>query len=146
MGQRTEPGYIFLLNMLARPGLMVLGFFAASAACIALGTLQAVMFLPALANSQGNSVTGLFSFVFLLGIFLVINWSLIQGLYNMIFLLPDNVIGMIGNAKGVELGREVEGKVYGMMVGIGRSTGNAAVGALSRLKPPAPSSDSSPRP
>lgn len=146
MGQRTEPGYIFLLNMLARPGLMVLGFFAASAACIALGTLQAVMFLPALANSQGNSVTGLLSFVFLLGIFLVINWSLIQGLYNMIFLLPDNVIGMIGNAKGVELGREVEGKVYGMMVGIGRSTGGAAVGAMSRLKPPAPSSDSPPKP
>lgn len=139
MGQRTEPGYVFLLNMLARPSLMVLGFFAASAACIALGTLQATMFLPALANAQGNSVTGLFSFVLLLGIFLVINWTLIQGLYNMIFLLPDNVIGMIGQAKGVDLGRETEGKVYGMMMGISRSTGGAAVRAI------APSSDAGAR-
>jgi conjugal transfer/type IV secretion protein DotA/TraY len=139
MGQRTEPGYVFLLNMLARPSLMVLGFFAASAACIALGTLQATMFLPALANAQGNSVTGLFSFVLLLGIFLVINWTLIQGLYNMIFLLPDNVIGMIGQAKGGELGKDTEGKVYGMMMGISRSTGGAAVRAI------APSSDAGAR-
>lgn len=134
MGQRTEAGYVFLLNMLARPGLMVLGFFAASAACIALGTLQATMFLPALANAQGNSVTGLFSFILLLGIFLVINWTLIQGLYNMIFLLPDNVIGMIGQAKGGELGKDTEGKVYGMMMGISRSTGGAAVRAVAPLK------------
>lgn len=132
MGQRAEPGYIFMLNMLARPGLMVLGFIAASGACIALGSIQAKMFLPAIANSQGNSVTGLFSFIFLIVIFLILNWTLIQGLFNMIFLLPDNVIGIIGRSGGAELGKEVEGKAYNLMVGFARNVSNSSVGAVAR--------------
>jgi conjugal transfer/type IV secretion protein DotA/TraY len=118
MGHRAEPGYIFLLNMVARPGLMVLGFIAASAASIALGTVQAAMFLPAIANAQGNSMTGLFSFLFLLVIFLIMNWALLQGLYNMIFLLPDNVIGIIGRSGGADIGKEVENKSYNLLLGM----------------------------
>lgn len=138
MGQRTEPGYIFLLNMIARPGLMVLGFVAASAACVALGSLQAKLFLPAIANAQGNSVTGLFSFITLLLIFLVLNWTLIQGLYNMIFLLPDNVIGILGRSGGADIGKEVEGKTYNLVAGMTRNMGNTTMAAVLGSKAPSP--------
>ena len=35
MGQRTQHGYMFYINALARPGLMIIGFLAASALMIA---------------------------------------------------------------------------------------------------------------
>jgi len=144
MGQRSEPGYVFLLNMLARPGLMVLGFVAASAACIALGTLQAKMFLPAIANSQGNSVTGIASILILIVIFMIMNWVLIQGMYNMIFLLPDNVIGIIGRSGSAELGKQVEDKSYNLLLGISRSVKHDAPGVLKPMlgkgQPPGPPS------
>lgn len=144
MGQRSEPGYVFLLNMLARPGLMVLGFVAASAACIALGTLQAKMFLPAIANSQGNSVTGLASLLILIVIFMIMNWVLIQGMYNMIFLLPDNVIGIIGRSGGADLGKQVEDKSYNLLLGISRSVKHGAPGVLKPMLNKGPSAGTPP--
>lgn len=144
MGQRSEPGYIFLLNMLARPGLMVLGFVTASAACIALGTLQAKMFLPAIANSQGNSVTGIASILILIVIFMIMNWVLIQGMYNMIFLLPDNVIGIIGRSGSAELGKQVEDKSYNLLLGISRSVKHDAPGVLKPMLKKGPSAGTPP--
>lgn len=111
MGQRTERGYIFLLNVAFRPILMVLGFFAASALVIVLGTFQTELFIPAIANVQGNSVTGLFSIIGFLVIFAVMNVTLIQGMFNMIFLLPDQVLGLIGAGSTDSIGKDTENKV-----------------------------------
>lgn len=120
MGQRTERAYIFLLNVIARPACMLLGFFAASALVTALGTFQTHLFMGALANAQGNSITGLITILGFLVIFFLINWTLIQGMFNMIFLIPDNVIGMVGQGSSSDIGREVEGKLHGMFLGFGR--------------------------
>lgn len=125
MGQRTERGYIFMLNVLLRPGLMLFGFFLASALMILLGTYQAKLFVYAMANAQGNSLTGLISIVAYLLIFLVLNWTLVQGLFNMIYLVPDQVLGYIGVGHTSDLGREVEGKVHGLFVNFTRSAGQA---------------------
>jgi hypothetical protein len=56
--------------------------------------------------------------LFLLVIFLIMNWALLQGLYNMIFLLPDNVIGIIGRTGGADIGKEVENKSYNLLLGM----------------------------
>lgn len=130
LGSRTERGYIFLLNVCFRPVLMVFGFIAASALAIALGTLQAKMFLPAMAGVQGNSVTGLASIVGLLVIFFVMNVTLIQGLFNMIYLLPDQVLGLIGNGNTDPIGRETEDKVNRLFMAgayVAREMGPAAM-------------------
>lgn len=111
LGQRTSHGYLFFVNALARPGLMVIGFFAASALLIAVGTLQAHLFLPAMANVQGNSVTGLASIIMLIIVFFVINVTLISGAMNLVFVITDQVIGYIGGVFNSHLGREVESKV-----------------------------------
>jgi hypothetical protein len=51
----------------------------------------------------------------------VINLTLIQGLFNMIFLLPDQVLGLIGNQGNThEIGKESEGKIHGLFMGMGR--------------------------
>ena len=122
LGRRSEAGWMFSLNVLMRPALMLLGFFAASGLMIVIGSFQADLFLAAMANAQGNSVTGIFSILGWLTLFFIMNVTLIQGLYNMVFLFPDQILGMVGsNGAVVELGREAEGKMYMLFGGLGRT-------------------------
>lgn len=123
MGQRAERGYIFILNMLFRPFLMVLGFVLAAGLLVVLGTLQMVLFMPAMANVQGNSLTGAASILILLGIFCMLNITLIHGLFNMVTLIPDQVLGWVGNMGNTQLGKEVEEKAHQMFVNMGRTMG-----------------------
>lgn len=116
MGQRTSHGYLFYINALIRPALMIIGFFAASSVMIALGTLQAKLFLPAMAGVQGNSITGLMSIGGLLLIFFVMNWTLISSCFNLIYVITDQVIGFLGNAINSQLGRDTEDKVNNMFM------------------------------
>ncbi|MEJ8837551.1 DotA/TraY family protein [Ramlibacter sp. AN1133] len=132
MGQRTSHGYLFLLNVVGRPALMVIAFFVASALMIVVGTLQAQMFLPAMANVQGNSLTGIFSIVGFLLIFGIMNLTLISASFNLIHVIPDQVIGFIGGNISSHLGRETEDKVHGVFMIGARFAPNAMgqVGAL----------------
>ncbi|MDF2461950.1 MAG: putative rane protein 96 [Ramlibacter sp.] len=133
LGQRTSQGYLFWINALARPALMVIGFFAASALMIAIGTLQAHLFLPAMANVQGNSITGLMSVILFILVFAVMNVSLISGSMNLIYVITDQVIGFIGGSINSHLGREVEGKVnaaFMMAARVGPSAIAQTQGAL----------------
>lgn len=125
LGRRTEAGYMFALNVTFRPALMLLGFFFASAVMIALGSFQANLFMSAMANAQGNSITGLFTIIGYLVVFFVLNVTLIQGLFNMIFLLPDQILSLIGSGGHMaDLGKEIESKVHGLfLVGTRMSSG-----------------------
>lgn len=143
LGRRTEAGYMFVLNVTFRPALMLFGFFLASALLIVLGTLQAKMFITAMASVQGNSITGIVSFVAFLTIFMVINITLIQGLFNMIFLLPDQVLGLIGSHGNMtDIGKESENKIHGAFVGASRTAQNAGLGKA-LAKPPTPAAAAS---
>ncbi len=109
MGQRTERFYIFLLNALARPALMLLGFFMAAALSTVLGSLFAKhLFLPVMANAQGNSITGLVSVIGYVLVFMLGLWTLVSGLFAMTHLLPDQVLGYMGAGHTSELGKSTE--------------------------------------
>ena len=125
LGQRTSHGYIFMVNVIARPALMVLGFFVASALMIVVGTLQAQLFLPAMANVQGNSITGIFSIGAFLLIFCIMNITLISASFNLIYVLTDQVIGFVGGSINSHLGRETEDKVHGVFMMAARFGPNA---------------------
>jgi len=127
MGQRTAHGYMFYINAVARPGLMIIGFFFASAIMIGIGTLQAHMFLPAMANVQGNSMTGLFSIAMFLVIFFVMNLTLITASFNLIYVITDQVIGFVGGQVDSKLGRDTEDKVNNMFLMAAR-VGPSAMG------------------
>ena len=131
LGQRTSHGYLFMINVLARPALMIIGFLVASALMIAVGTLQAVMFLPAMANVQGNSVTGLFSIAMFLVVFFVMNLTLITASFSLIYVITDQVIGFVGNAINSQLGRDTEDKVNNMFLMAAR-VGPNAIGEAKR--------------
>ena len=130
LGQRTSQGYLFWINALARPALMVIGFFAATAMMIAIGTLQAHLFLPAMANVQGNSITGLMSIALFVLVFFVMNVTLISGAMNLIYVITDQVIGFLGGAINSHLGREVESKVNAAFM-MGARMGPQAIGQTS---------------
>lgn len=131
MGQRTAHGYMFYINAVARPGLMIIGFFFASAIMISVGTLQAQMFLPAMANVQGNSMTGLLSIAMFLLIFFVINLTLITASFNLVYVITDQVIGFIGGQVGQKLGQDTEDKANNMFLMAAR-VGPSAATEMSR--------------
>jgi conjugal transfer/type IV secretion protein DotA/TraY len=120
MGQRTEKGYLYLLNLLFRPILMVAGFFAASALVILLGSVVTQMYIPTIASTQGNSITGLFSIIGFVFLFFVIMNILIQGLFHVVMELADDAIGWVGGIGRNSIGKDTEGKVSNMFMMGGR--------------------------
>lgn len=75
-----------------------------------------------MSSADGNSKTGPVVIVGYLAIFAVINFTLIQGMFNMIFLLPDQILSMAGGSNiGADLGKDTENRVYGLY---GRFGGN----------------------
>lgn len=140
MGQRTGRGYLFFLNTLVRPAIMVMAFFIASALAIALGTILAHLYLPAMANVQGNSVTGLASIIGLLAIYAVMNVILIQGCFDLVTTIADRIISFLGAGDmSGSIGQGAEGKINSLFLHVQRSgsismQGSAAAGAELRKK------------
>ncbi|MFK0377723.1 DotA/TraY family protein [Pandoraea sp. NPDC090278] len=116
MGRRSQHGYLFLANMLLRAPLMVIAFFVASAGTRIGGTILYFLFSSAVANAQGNSVTGLATIVGLLIIFAGLNILVVQMMFNVVHVIPDQVIGWLGGNVSATLGRELENRVNAMFV------------------------------
>ncbi|CAH2782467.1 MAG: Integral membrane protein [uncultured Paraburkholderia sp.] len=106
LGHRTAHGYIFLLNMIVRPILMVIGFFLGGAGVIAGGTLLNLLYGIAVANAQFDSVTGLFSIIFFLAIYASMCLNLVHSCFNLIFIVPDQVINWVGGHASATIGRD----------------------------------------
>jgi len=127
MGQRAGHGYLFLLNVLFRPVLMVFGFLVGSMFTIALGSLLFKLYPAAMAGVQGNSITGLASIIGFICIFFILCNLIIQGSFNLIHIIPDQVLGWVGNAANAHLGRDLESKVNNLFVaGSKNASGMAA--------------------
>jgi conjugal transfer/type IV secretion protein DotA/TraY len=116
MGRRSEHGYLFLLNVMFRAPLMVVAFFVAAAATVIMGTVLFMFFGTAIANAAGNSMVGLLSIggnlIILCGMMILI----VQTSFNLIHIIPDQVLGWIGGNLGATLGRELEGRTHSLMV------------------------------
>ncbi|MGP5191847.1 DotA/TraY family protein [Vreelandella alkaliphila] len=98
-GSRTQHGYIFMLNAMLRPVLMVAAFLLAGGIVVMGGTLLNELFGPALANAQTDSITGLVSIIGFLGIYISICLTLIHTSFNLIFMIPDKVMEWIGGSQ-----------------------------------------------
>ncbi|ALR07888.1 DotA/TraY family protein (plasmid) [Xylella fastidiosa] len=111
LGHRTAHGYIFLLNMMVRPILMVIGFFLGGAGVIAGGTLLNMLYGIAVANAQFDSVTGLVSIIFFLAIYVSMCLNLVHTCFNLIFIVPDQVINWVGGHASATVGRDDNDRV-----------------------------------
>lgn len=96
---RAVHGYIFMLNAMLRPVLMVAAFLLAGGILVAGGTLLNEMFGPALSNIQADSMTGVVSIIGFLGLYISICLTLIHTAFNLIFMIPDKVMEWIGGSQ-----------------------------------------------
>ncbi|WP_066336560.1 DotA/TraY family protein [Azohydromonas lata] len=106
LGNHSTHGWVFLLNVMVRPLLMVCGFFLGGAFLIAGGTLLNQLFGVGVANAQFDSITGLVSVIFLLAIYVSMATNLVHSCFNLIFIVPDQVINWIGGHASSALGRD----------------------------------------
>lgn len=121
MGQRASYGYLYLFNNFARPIVLVFGFFVASAGINVLGTFLFKYFGQAVANAQGESLTGLLSIIAYLVIFVILGTTLVSSMFNLTLHMADRVIGFIGTGIQSSLGHDVENKVNSVFVNASRS-------------------------
>lgn len=127
MGQQANRGYLYILNMLLRPGLMVLGFFIASALLSILGTFFFQEFATALANVQGDTMTGVFIMMGVVAIVMITMVALIQSIFNLVYELPDRVIAWFGHGMEARMGREMDQKIEGKTEQASRWAGTAVI-------------------
>lgn len=108
MGQRSQHSYLFLFNVLLRPGLMVFGFFIASLGIKAFGPILLALFAPAMANAQFNSMTGIVMFVGYLILFTSLGMTMIHSLLALIHIVPDQVIAWVGGQVTGTIGKDAD--------------------------------------
>ncbi len=96
MGRRTEHGYVFILNVLFRPILMVTGFMLAALMMDVIGGFFFSTYLHAVGSAQADSMTGLFAIVFYVAIFFTTAVMIVNLSVNLIHYVPDSVLGWIG--------------------------------------------------
>ena len=133
MGQKAGRGYVFALNLLLRPPLMIVGFFFGSAISVLLGTVFFQLFTPAFANVQGDTMTGLLIQFGALCVVMITIVTLVQSCFNLIFEVPDRVIGWLGGNTDARIGREIGGEIKEQkrsaakqVAGVASSAGGAA--------------------
>jgi conjugal transfer/type IV secretion protein DotA/TraY len=105
-GARSAHGYIFLLNVMVRPILMVIGFFGGGALLVVGGTFLNEIYGVAVANVQFDSMTGLLSMAVILVIYFSICLTLIHSCFGLILIVPDQVINWVGGTAAATPGRE----------------------------------------
>ncbi|EKF0981032.1 DotA/TraY family protein, partial [Escherichia coli] len=102
-GSRAAYGYIFLIDGMIRPMLMVLGFAFASLTIVALGTLLNLLFEPMLINAQANSWTGILSLLAFLAIYARICTTTVCRVFALLVTMPDYVISWLGGREAASI-------------------------------------------
>lgn len=126
MGQRTTHGYIFLLNVMFRPVFMVLGFILAGTGIVVLGTLLNTMFGVAMQNAQYDSLTGLVSIIGFIVLYVGMCQTLIQGVFSLIHVVPDQVFAWIGGQMASRVGQDMHDKSQqNLGAGVGQGSNSA---------------------
>lgn len=124
-GSRANYGYIFLIDAAIRPSLMVFGFFFASLVVVAIGTLLNILILPAMANVQADSITGLASIIGILMIYARICTTLVSSAFSLQVYLPDYVIAWLGGREAAQMMKGAVESTRNMFAGFGGKAGHA---------------------
>lgn len=139
-GSRANYGYIFLIDAAIRPSLMVFGFFFASLVVVAIGTLLNMLIIPALANVQANSVTGLTSMIGILMIYARTCTTLVSSAFSLQVYLPDYVIAWLGGREAAQMMKGAVESARNMFAGFGSKAGHTP--GIKRMEETKPSGNS----
>lgn len=144
MGQRSEHGYLFLLNLLFRPVLMVIGLVAGWLASNALGELLKYGIQQWYFSGSGNTSsipvigTGLAGITQFFGVIILFGYLgliTLKHCYSLVTVMPDQVLGWIGRT-AQSIGGNIEQTVHGDMGGVaGKAGGEVTQVARQRVGP-----------
>jgi hypothetical protein len=82
-------------------------------------------------------MTGLFSIIGYLLIFVVINVTLINACFELINIIPDQVIGFVGaGSVNTSLGRDTENKINGLYITAVRAGSSQLAGSVKAKRDP----------
>ncbi|EDZ9093365.1 DotA/TraY family protein [Salmonella enterica] len=123
-GSRSAYGYIYLVDAAIRPSLMVFGFFFSSLVIIAIGTLLNVLFTPALANVQSDSMSGLASMIGILMLYCRLCTTLASTVFSLQVYLPDYVIAWLGGKEAAQLMNGAVESAKNMFIAFGSGAGH----------------------
>ena len=107
-GSRAAYGYIYLIDGMIRPSLMVLDFIFASVAVVAVGTILNKLFAVALTNIQADSLAGIVSIAGFLMIYARMCTTMVTNIFALQAYMPDYIIAFLG-------GREAANTYSGMV-------------------------------
>ncbi len=113
-------GYLLLLDLFARPALMVIGFFAGFAVLEALALMIDQGFSVMVAGITAGNLTGIVGFVSLLGVLAGLLTTVAWKAFHLVVWFPDHVLRWIGSS-GSPMGTEGESRtIHGTVVaGVG---------------------------
>ena len=120
-GSRAVYGYIYLIDSMIRPPIMVFGFFFASVAIIAIGTILNFLFGAALTNVQISSFTGIFSLAGFLLLYARSCTTIVAAAFALQAYLPDHVINFLGGRDGVNTLGNMAGSIKEIFAGSNRN-------------------------
>lgn len=133
-GSRAAYGYIYLIDSMIRPPIMVFGFFFASVAIIAVGTILNALFGAAPVNVQFNSLTGIFSLAGFLLIYARICTTTVAAIFALQAYLPDHVINFLGGREGANTLGSMANSVKEIFIGGSRNIRHTHGMKTDRLK------------
>ncbi len=95
MGNKAAHGYSFLIQVILRPVLMVVGFVASISIINIIGTFFFSTYAYAVADINGNSFVGLVNTIILIGIFFTTSVLIVTTSINLVHVIPDAVLAWI---------------------------------------------------
>ena len=125
LGQRTQHGYVFLLNVMFRPVFMVFGFLLAGTGVVVLGTLLNTMFGVAMQNAQYSSSTGIVMMIGFIVLYVGMCQTLCNSAFSLIHVIPDNVFSWIGGQMVAPNSGFEDGVKRNFDSGVNQASGNA---------------------
>lgn len=91
---------------------------------VAIGTLLNILILPAMANIQADSITGLTSIIGILMIYARICTTLVSSAFSLQVYLPDYVIAWLGGREAAQMMKGAVESARNMFAGFGSKAGH----------------------
>lgn len=133
VGQRAQTGYLFIVNVLFRPSLMIVGFILGAMMVDIMTEYVMKLFPIIIANASMNSWTGLIKIAAYIASFIIILQMIVNMSFQMIRFVPDQVLGWVGGNQTNQIGShaadEVGGAAKNAMAARGAVTGAAGKAA-----------------
>jgi hypothetical protein len=134
-------GYMFILSLVLRPALMILGLICAMLLTEPLAGIVNVAFMTVVAGIQVSSTTGIVSFIAYVAIYVSIMMTVVHTAFSLIHWIPDNILRWIGGRGDAMVNAERQGGESHQVFAAGISRGEKAIHAATHRSKEVPNNN-----